>query len=162
MSEYLLCMIGTVLLSAILIAILPNGKTTGLIRAITRLVCVLAIISPILHFFQTGEMINDKKNTENFSQTSIETDNEFIKYYSEKRIQQTQIAVAEELLEKYDAQTDVVFDWEYQTIAGGMYTENAICVTKINVRCSNQIEEEVKQKMWEYLTTNYCSEVLIE
>ena len=162
MSEYLLCMIGTVLLSAILVAILPNGKTMGIIRAITRLVCVLAIIFPILHFFQTGEMPDYKKNPDIFSQTSIDMDNKFIKYYSEKRIRQTQEAVVQELLEKYNAQTNVLFDWEYQEFVNGKYTEDLICVTKINVRCSNQIDEEVKLKMWEYLTTNYCSEVLIE
>ena len=143
MSEYLLCMIGTVLLSAILVAILPNGKT-------------------ILHFFQTGEMPDYKKNPDIFSQTSIDMDNKFIKYYSEKRIRQTQEAVAQELLEKYNAQTNVLFDWEYQEFVNGKYSEDLICVTKINVRCSNQIDEEVKLKMWEYLTTNYCSEVLIE
>ena len=36
-----------------------------------------------------------------------------------------------------------------------------ICI-KICVKIVKQEDEEVLRKMWEYLTQNYCSEVLIE
>ena len=37
-----------------------------------------------------------------------------------------------------------------------------VCIKKIYVKTGEEQEEEVLENMWEYLTENYCSEVLIE
>ena len=168
MNEYLLCVIGTVLLSAVLTAIAPEGKTASVIKGTAKLVCILAIVAPVMNFFATGEMQTEKmlstgeNSTANFSQIGIQTDEAFIKYYSEMRIRQTQTALEEELLNDFNAKTTVLLDWERKIFQSRRYEEGAVCITRINVTCKNEIGEEVKQKMWEHLKTNYCSEVLIE
>ena len=50
MNEYVLSVIGTVLIASVLTAILPEGKTSGIIKGITRLVCVVAIVAPVVSF----------------------------------------------------------------------------------------------------------------
>ena len=165
MSEYLLSLIGVVLLSAILTAILPNGKTAGLIKSVTRMVCVLAIISPILTFFQSGSLsVGGTKNSNlNFPQSVIEKETAFIHYYSEMRIAETEKALKRELFDKFAADTDVQFIWETVAEDVGNHTMvDLIKIKQIHIKMIKRQDEEVVRKMWEYLTKNYCSEVLIE
>ena len=56
MSAYLLSVVGTVLFSAILTMVTPEGKTSVIIKAATRLACLVVILFPILNFFQTGRL----------------------------------------------------------------------------------------------------------
>ncbi len=162
MNEYLLSVIGTVLLSAVLTAITPEGRTSGAIKGITKLVCVLAIIAPIANFFRSGEMLDEKNSSLNFNETGIQVDGEFIKYYSEKQVTQTQAALEREIFDKFSVQTSVTLVCERILYKQGLYDEEAVQVRQINVVCEKECAEEVKQKMWVYLTENYCSEVLIE
>ncbi len=155
MSGYLLTVIGTVLLCAVLTAIAPEGKTSSVIKGTARLVCILAIVFPVLQFFETGSLnvFTDKNRQEFFSNDVIEADEKFIQYYSEMRVRQTEIALEKELFLKYSISTDVTLDWNA--------TKN-IQIDRINVSILNKTDEEVKRVMWRYLTDNYCSEVLIE
>ena len=165
MNEYLLSVIGTVTLSAILTAILPEGKTSGLIKAISRLACILAIVSPVLRFFSAGELtFRDMENSkEIFSQSVIEGEEAFIEYYSEMRIRETERALEAELSEKYGLDTKVTLLCEKQTEqVAGKYPSDKIKIKEIRVKLKKSSNEEVLKKMWEYLTKNYCSEVLIE
>lgn len=156
MNSYLLSIVGTVLLSAIITAILPNGKTAGLIKAITRLACTLAIVSPILQFFQSGELtfVKTEKTESIFSQSVIEGDNEFIQYYSELRIREAEVALEKEIAKNQGILADVSIRWTREN------TE--IRIDEILVKTTGREDEEVLANMWEYLTKNYCSEVLIE
>ena len=165
MSGYLLSIIGTVLLCAVLTAIVPQGKTSGVIKGVAKLACVLVIVSPVLRFFKTGEIGGN--STENsptfFSQTGIQTDESFIQYYSEMRVRETERALKEEILELYDLQVEVSIRWEMVTQAVGKYYETErIKINEIRIKCAETPSKEIKQSMWEYLTKNYCSEVLIE
>ena len=54
MNAYVLSVIGTVLISAVLTAIIPEGKTSKVIKGIARLACVLVIVTPIVQFFVKG------------------------------------------------------------------------------------------------------------
>lgn len=155
MSGYLLTVIGTVLLCAVLTAIAPEGKTSSVIKGAARLVCILAIVFPVLQFFKSGSLkvFTDKNRQEFFSNEVIEAEGEFIQYYSEMRVRQTEMALEEELFQKYSISTDVTLDWNA--------TKN-IKIDRINVSILNKTDEEVKRDMWRYLTDNYCSEVLIE
>lgn len=165
LSEYLLCVIGTVIVSAILTAILPEGKTSGLIKTITRLACILAIVSPVLRFFSVGELTfgGMENSKEIFSQSVIEGEEAFIEYYSEMRIRETERALEGELSEKYGLDTEVTLLCEKQTEqVDGKYPSNRIKIKEIRVKLKKLSNEEVLKKMWEYLTKNYCSEVLIE
>ena len=152
MNGYLLSVIGTVLLAALLTAIAPEGKTAGVIKAITKSACVLAIVAPIPSYLHSENSDKKNENTQTFfSQTVIETDEDFIKYYSEMRIRATAQALEEELKEKFSVQTSVELEWTYQS--------DEIKITKIFVKTESG---EAHTAMWEYLTKNYCSEVMIE
>ena len=156
MRTYLLSIVGTVLLSAVLTAVLPNGKTAGLIKGVTRLVCALVIISPILTFFQSGSgSVFETKNSDGiFSQSVIDAEETFIHYYSELRVRETEKALAQEIAEKQGVEVEVSLEWTLKN--------EDIRIDKIYIKTRKQEEMEVLRSVWEYLTENYCSEVLIE
>ena len=165
MSEYLLSLIGVVLLSAILTAIIPEGKTAGLIKSVMRMVCVLAIISPILTFLGDGALSVSgiKNSTSILSETGIQQDSAFIHYYSEMRVTETEKALQEEMFERFSVNCEVELLWGFESEKVGKNTDiELIKITQICVKMIEEQEEEVVRKMWEHLTKNYCSEVLIE
>jgi hypothetical protein len=155
MNSYLLSIIGTVLLCALITAIVPEGKTSATVKGIAKVVCTLAIISPILRFFKTGalELFIDKNPQDFFYEDGIEADEDFIQYYSEMRIQQAEEALVGELLEKYGVQCTVKLDW---------ILEEEIRIEGIVVKVLQFVGEEVKEDMRLYLMENHCREVLIE
>ena len=166
LDGYLLAIIGTVLLCSVLTAIVPEGKTTGVIKGVTRLACLLAIISPIPYFLQK-ENIFDKlhgENTQNatafFSENVIQTDERFIKYYSEMRIREAESALVAEIKEKFEVNASVEIAWDFE--GEGAYDTDKIRITQIYVALNGEISEEDKREMSNYLTKNYCSEVLLE
>ena len=71
MNAYVLSVIGTILLSAIITAILPDGKTNSVIKGVSRLACVIAIVMPILTFFQSGDWSAGEIFKEDFSKMSL-------------------------------------------------------------------------------------------
>ena len=156
MNEYLLSIVGIVLLSAFLTVISPEGKTSGLIKAVTRLACTLAIVSPILQFFQSGNaaFTDIKKTGDIFSQSVIEAEESFIHYYSELRVRETELALENEIRQMHGLSVTVSLEWTQEN--------EGVCIKKIYVKTGEEQEEEVLENMWEYLTENYCSEVLIE
>lgn len=165
MNEYLLSVIGTVILSAVLTAILPEGRTLGVVKAVARLACVLAIVAPVLNFFRSGNLsaFGEKNSDRIFSESVIEAEETFIEYYSEMRIRETERALELELSEKYSVEAEVALAYKRQEErVDGRYASDKIKITGIHVKLKEKSNEEVLQKMWEYLTKNYCSEVLIE
>ncbi len=155
MNGYLLSVIGTVLITTVLVAILPEGKTSKVVQGIAKCVCLLAIVSPIPNLLKSVK--SDEKDFNSqiiFSQTVIETDEDFINYYSEMRIRAAQEDLEREIKEKFSVQSEVTLAWEYES--------EEIRITAIRVRLQDERSEEEKTSMWEYLTKNYCSEVLIE
>ena len=159
MSGYLLSVIGTVLLCSVLTAILPEGKTSSGIKGIAKLVCILAIISPIFRFLTSGDIkeLTDKNSQDFFNGQVIAADGEYIQYYCEMRVRQTEIALEEELKEKFSLQSEVVLTWSLQEKEG-----KRIRIDAMSVKILEEKDEEVKKEMWAYLTNTYCSEVLIE
>ncbi len=165
MNGYLLCVIGTVLLCSLLTAIAPEGKTSGMVKGIARLVCILAIIAPILRFFKTGEIsvFSEKNGEDFFTQSVIDGESSFIQYYSETRVAEAERALEKELVEKYGIQTQIHLRWRLTEEAlDAKYKEPRIRIDEIKVQTLNGASEEVKAEMAVYLTKNYCSEVLIE
>ncbi len=165
MSGYLLTIIGTILLSAILTALTAEGKTASVIKSVTKMACILVIIMPILNFFQKGKLtFSGKENMSNFfSESVIQTEQAFIKYYSEMRIRQTEQALEKELNEKFDVTANVTLVWEllFSEVNKSYQTEQ-VRICQIQIHLQELQSEEDKKAMWEYLTKNYCSEVLIE
>ena len=150
LDAYLLGVIGTILLGAFLTAILPEGKTSGIVRAMTRLVCLLVIISPVLNFLNN----ENGKNEKNFAKSVIQTDESFIQYYSELRVENAESAIETELLQYFEVACVVSIRWELKN--------DEIHVQKIFLTVDEHCSEEVKARMCEYVTKNYCSEVLLE
>ena len=155
MSGYLLTVMGTVLVCSLITAITPDGKTSSSIKGVTKLVCILAIIAPILRFFQTDSIqtLIDKNRQGNFYEDVIEVDGEFIQYYSEMRIQQTEESLEERLFERYAVPCAVCLEWS---------VEEEIRIERIVVALLENVGEEVKGDMRLFLVENYCEEVLIE
>ncbi len=159
LDGYLLAILGTVLTSAILTAIVPEGKTSATVKGVAKLVCLLVIIAPIPRFLQMESFFDEtsEKNTDTFfSESVIQTDESFINYYSEMRVRYAEQALETELLDKYSllAKVTLAYETEAET--------SDINIKKITVKTEKETNEEVKKEMWEYLTKNYCSEVLIE
>ena len=164
MNEYVLSVIGTVLIASVLTAILPEGKTSGIIKGITRLVCVVAIVAPVVQFLQSKESeLGIKKTSGIFSENVIEVDESFIQYYSETRVGQTEEALEEELKDKFGCSVSVKLAWEIikETYEDKYPIEN-VRITQISIKNTSEASEETMQEMAEYVAKNYCSEVLIE
>ncbi len=164
MNAYLLRIIGVVILSAFVTAILPEGKTSGAIRTISRFICILAIVSPVLRFFQSGALSEKGESMSAiFTETVIEAEDNFIEYYSEMRIRQTEESLKKEIFNKFSIDVTVLLSYEYQTeTVGEFYNYQKIKITRVYVRLNEDVNEEIVRKLWEYLVKDYCKEVLIE
>lgn len=160
MNAYVLSVIGTVVLSTILTFIIPEGKTASLIKGIAKTACVAVIVAPIVQFFYTGDIPSFfyQNVQEIFSQSGIETDSEFIQYYSEIRLKEAQEKLQTELLEKYALETKVTLEWIWKEKDG----KDEIYIVKIKVSDMEMQSDEKKNEVREYLSQNYCSEVQIE
>lgn len=160
MNGYLLSIIGTILLCSIITVLIPNGKTAGTVKGIAKLVCVLAIIAPILRFFKTGEF--EWANAENSSKTVIELDYDFIEYYSEARVKAAEKSLECLLKEKFGVETSITLAWETESETLDRYYEwGKIRITQIYVKLQSEGGAQVKDLI-EYLKQNYCSEVILE
>ena len=166
MRAYVLGVLGTVLFCSVLSAIAPEGKTASVVKGVTRLACVIVIISPVLHFFKIGEISSDCERVVCFfSESVIQTDKDFIKYYSDIRARLTADSIAEEIKEKYGIQTKVTLDLQTikDTYAGYAYERLQIVTIRLQLEGDNMEQNKEKQRdMQEFLKKNYCCEVLIE
>lgn len=167
MSSYLLSVVATVLLCALLTAILPEGKTTNVVKGVTKLACLLTIIAPIpvfiKHYGKTD--IEDTKGEifqNNFIQSGIQQEETFIKYYSELRVQFAKDKLEEEIYEKFNRKTSVTIQWKYQeNDVFDTYNEKEIFITQIKIK-TVECSDMDKTRILEYVKKHYCSEVLIE
>ena len=148
MNGYLLSVIGTVLLSAVLTAIAPNGKTAFVIKNVAKLACLLVIVSPLLTYVQREKKGGDLKN--NSTKEVINTDESFIQYYSEMKVRQAEETLEKELLDKFSLSCNLAFSWEL--------LKDEIFIRKITV--FSPVTTEEKEILYGYLTKNYCSEVV--
>ena len=162
MKGYVFSIVGTVLLSTIVICVLPDGKTAVTIKGVAKCFCVLIIISPILTFFQSnGEEAKSSSNSQiNFLEADIEMDSSFIQYFSNERVLWTQTQLERELQERYNLYLTVVLEWEWRkSQEDGV---EGIYIYQIRVQGVAQETEKTKKEILEYLTQNYCEEVLLE
>ncbi len=165
MNGYLLGVLGTVLVCSLFTAIAPEGKTTGIIKGVARLACVLVIIAPVLVFFKTGSLavLTGGKEEIFTNESVINGDGEYIQYYSEQRVRATEEAMKKELTEKYGVALSVSLQWTIEKEEfGGLYMADGIRIQRIEIDVSSETKEEVIEKMRQYVRENYCSEVLIE
>jgi hypothetical protein len=108
MSAYVLCVIGTVLLCAILNAVLPTGKTSGVIKGVARMACVVSIVMPVAIFFQSGEWsLKETVFESDFAESVIQTDDAFIKYYSQMRVREAHVSLEKALKDEFLVEAEV-------------------------------------------------------
>ena len=87
----------------------------------------------------------------NFSKSVLQTDDAFIQYYGNMRIKQSEEALEREICEKFSIQVKIAIT-----------VSSTDTVESIRVTLMQELDEEVRTAVWEYLTKTYCSEVLIE
>ena len=164
MSGYVIGVIGTVLISSILIMLVPDGKCASMIKGMTKLACLIVLIAPIPkllgeeNFFDVFRGETTENTDSFFKDSGINADEPFIEYYCTLRVLQTQTALEKELNEEFDVAVTVELDWEFV----GETDVDGLKITKITVKPNQTVKEEVQRKMCAYLTETYCSEVLIE
>ena len=143
MNEYLLSVIGTVLFSAILLAILPEGKTTDLIKGMARLACLVAILAPVAQFFVEGGDFNAI-----FQEKSIETQASFIEYCSDKHIKEAENLLENELKARYAFVESVALQCVQETGDEKGYQVQIVRVeyVKIFIRTAISFEQETAIK----------------
>ena len=111
MSQYLMKIIGIVLMAVVLVNLLPTGKTSVLIKNILRLCMYLSILTPAFNFFLSLEG-NDKLSfgeifTDYFSESVIVTDESYINYCSEKSIENAENIIKKKVLEEYGINVEI-------------------------------------------------------
>lgn len=156
MSAYLFAVSGTVIIAAIVTAIAPEGKISGIIKTAVKLVCVIVIAEPIAKYFVSlGKDENPTFSDKNFFDESVITvDEDFIKYCSELRIAEAERQIEAEILNKYSLMAKVTLEW--QTEEGGR-----VKIGRILVNVSAETGENTKEKLRNELTETYGAETEI-
>ena len=156
MSEYLLTIVGTTLFSSIIVAILPSGKTSELIKAIARTACLAVILSPIVTLFVDAKNYNGI-----FVESGIQLHQNFIEYSCERRIQETEGVLLKDLDGRFDGISFVAVSCESQTVDWGGYSVEEIRVTDILVETEYSFSEMEIQAVRDYLWNSYGCECSI-
>lgn len=111
MSEYLMKIMGIVLIAVILTNLLPTGKTSVLIKNNLRLCMYLCMLMPAFDFFISLKENNPSSVSEiftnYFSETVIPTDELYIKYCSEISVENAENCIEKKILEKYGVTSEV-------------------------------------------------------
>lgn len=158
MREYLLSIVGIVFISGILNAILPEGKTSGMVKSTAKLCCLLVILTPVAEFVSKGGE-KDKIFSDFLDESVIQTDQAFINYSSGKRIDEAETLLKEEIESEYHVSIQVELLWEYQQENAKGYTANAIKIKAIVLTFLTQTSEEIRLKIAEKLQEKYQVEV---
>lgn len=156
MSAYLFTVSGTVIIAAIVTAIAPEGKISGIIKTAVKLVCVIVIAEPIAKYFVSlGKDENPTFSDKNFFDESVITvDEDFIKYCSELRIAEAEKQIEAEILNNYSLMTKVTLEWRTEE-------DGRIKIGKILVNVSAETGEKTKEKLRNELTETYGAETEI-
>ena len=161
-DSYLLCIIATTFLASILTSILPEGRTSGIIKGITKLVCLLSILSPIPNFLQKQsffDFFNDEKtqiSQEDFSQSVIRTDSQFIKYVSDMRIRFLTDIIVTAIEREYGVNVEILLTCESDLTFG------ELVVVSATLKNAERFSETEIEKIKDYLKKYNCNEVKLE
>ncbi len=128
MSSYLLSIIGIVLFCSVLTVIIPKGKTAKIVNGMARLACIVAIVAPIPAYLS-------EESGAFFGKTSIETDEAFIKYCSELRVDEAAQTLEKTWREEYEKDLSVTLYW-------GWTEEQEIEIYQANVYHRDLTQEE--------------------
>ena len=156
MSAYLLSVVGTVLFSAILTMVTPEGKTSVIIKAATRLACLVVILFPILNFFQTGRLFEI-----NFASSGIRSDVKFIEYCSKINVENAENLLKEEIEKEFEFPCEVRLLWEEVKESENGYEFFKIKIIKAEI--VGEFDESTAEKIKAFIQKVYScdAEVLL-
>lgn len=150
MSEYLLGVVGIVLFASVLLIILPDGRTTELIKNLTRIACLVVILTPIVRFFVGRENVNTI-----FGESGIQTETSFINYCREQRIEEAEEMLQNELSKQEECILDVKIVTKMETVEYGFYESEELKVEKIIVFVSEAPTPAKRTRLEEYVLKSY-------
>ncbi len=153
MSSYLLSVVGTVLFSSVVIALLPSGKSSELIKSIVRTACLVVILSPVAKLF-----VDTKNYNGIFVESGIELHKDFIEYSCKRRVQETENQLKKDLDGRFDGIHSVEVDWELKTVVNEKYSVDEIHVKNILVRTAYSFSESERRSLSDYLRKAYGCE----
>lgn len=162
LNGYLLSIIGTTLVSSVLLSILPEGKSSGMVKGIAKLVCLVSIVSPIPNligeetFSKLFQSDSTKKNNQQFTETVIRTDEEFIDYVSELRIDNAKWTIELEIYQRFEVECSIRVDCVIASDTAKMQLNN------IYVQFDSCEKEQTAEEIVAYLKKTYLCEVQIE
>lgn len=150
MRAYLFAVSGTVIIAAIVTAIAPEGKISGVIRTAVKLMCLIVIAEPIAKYFvSVGKGENPTFYDENFfDETVITADEDFIKYCSEMRIAEAERQIETEIAEKYDLKAKISLEWQTEE-------DGRVKIVRILAKVPLQTDEKTKNILQKYLSETY-------
>ena len=140
MKEYLLSVAGIVLFSSVLLTILPNGKTTELIKGIARLACLVVILAPIGQFLVEGKDFNGI-----FAESGIELQTSFIEYSSKEKLAEAEKSLLKALQKEYPSTVSVKLVCENEEAESSLLRVEAIYVYV--KEWSKTLETELKERL---------------
>ncbi len=126
MEAYILSVSGAVLVSAVAVILLPEGKTGKFIGGILKLFCLLVILLPIPKMLE--KYLGQDAEISSFSEEG-ELDDEFIDYMFSKRAEEEAKQLKEQIDEEFEIVVNIQIEWEY--------AEYAYNVTKVTVKIEN-------------------------
>lgn len=115
MRAYLFAVAGTVIISAIVTAIAPEGKLSSTVKTAAKLVCLIVIAQPIAQYFVS---VKNGETSEFFEKTVLSVDDDFIKYCSKIKVAAAEQAVETEIYETYALRAKAEFDWKVSNETG--------------------------------------------
>ena len=150
LSAYLFAVSGTVIVAAIVTAIAPEGKISGVVKTAVKLVCVIVIAEPIAKcFVSAAKGENPTFSDKNFFEESVITaDEDFIKYCSELRIAEAEKAIETEISKKYDSAAKVSLEWQTEE-------DGRIKICRILVKLPKATDEKTRENLRVYLEELY-------
>ena len=126
MEAYILSVSGAVLVSAVAVMLLPEGKTGKFIGGILKLFCLLVILLPIPKML--GKYLGQDAEIPSLSEEG-ELDEDFIDYMFDRRAEEEAKLLEKQITDKFDIVVNIQIKWEY--------AEYAYNVTKIMVKIEN-------------------------
>lgn len=153
MSGYLLSVVGIVLFTSVLLAIVPTGKTSEIVKAIARLACVVTILAPIVQFF-----VSDGEFGTFFVESSIQTESTFIQYSSKTRVEEVEKILQKKLEDEFGVPIDVDCIWRIEQTQEGMYEGQNIRIEKVFVKTTTEQSIEWKQTLEAFIQKEYGCE----
>lgn len=153
MSGYLLSVVGIVLFTSILLAIVPTGKTSEIVKAIARLACVVTILAPIVQFF-----VSDGEFGTFFVESSIQTESTFIQYSSKTRVEEVEKILEEKIEVEFGVPVDVECVWHIVEKQEGMYEGQKIHIEKVFIKTKTEELSDWKKTVEAFIQKEYGCE----